>query len=238
MKEIVRTAGLTKKFGSLTAVKDFNFSVKEGDIYGLIGPNGSGKTTTVRIICGLLLPTTGEVYVLGRKMPDYSILPKISYMPQKNAVYTDLTVEENLRFFGQLQGLSSKEIKKRTDELLALVKLEGKRSELTSRLSGGMERRLSLIVSLIPDPELLLLDEPTAGVDPDLRILFWQSLKKLAEHGTTLLITTHYLEEAARCNRIGLMRKGQLIREAPPESLTKDTGSKSLEEAFLKLVGG
>lgn len=137
MKEIVRTSNLSKRFGQLKAVRDFSFTVRKGDIYGLIGPNGSGKTTTVRIICGLLIATSGKVYVLKREMPDYSILPEISYMPQRNAVYPDLTVEENLRFFGQLQGLLSQEIKKKTKELLALVKLEGKRSELVAQLSGG-----------------------------------------------------------------------------------------------------
>lgn len=209
MKEIVRTSNLSKRFGQLKAVRDFSFTVRKEDIYGLIGPNGSGKTTTVRIICGLLIATSGKVYVLKREMPDYSILPEISYIPQRNAVYPDLTVDENLRFFGQLQGLSSQEIKKRTKELLALVKLEGKRSELVAQLSGGMERRLSLIVSLIPDPKLLLLDEPTAGVDPDLRILFWQNLKKLVEQNTTLIITTHYLEEASR----SIMLRGWGIKD-------------------------
>jgi len=237
MEWAIRTEGLTKRFGGLTAVQELALEVKRGEIYGLIGPNGSGKTTTMRLLCGLLRPDGGTSWVLGYRVPDFRILPRIGYMPQENAIYPDLTVQENLCFFGRLQGLARTAIRARADEILGLVELEGKRDELARNLSGGMQRRLSLAVALIHQPELLLLDEPTAGVDPDLRALFWGYFKRLIQEGTTVLISTHYLEEASRCTRVGLMSQGRLIGEGTPQELEAEAHAKTLEEAFLALVG-
>jgi len=233
----IRTEGLTKRFGRLTAVQELALEVKRGEIYGLIGPNGSGKTTTMRLLCGLLRPDGGTSWVVGYRVPDFHILHRIGYMPQENAVYPDLTVQENLCFFGRLQGLSRAAVRARADEVLKLVELVEKRAELARNLSGGMQRRLSLAVALIHQPELLLLDEPTAGVDPDLRALFWDYFKQLARGGITILISTHYLEEASRCTSVGLMSQGQLLGEGTPQELEAAAHAKTLEEAFLTLVG-
>lgn len=233
----IRTEGLTKRFGRITAVQELTLEVKQGEIYGLIGPNGSGKTTTMRLLCGLLRPDKGTSWVLGYRVPDFRILPRIGYMPQENAIYPDLTVQENLCFFGRLQGLARRVIRARADEILGLVELREKRDELARNLSGGMQRRLSLAVALIHKPELLLLDEPTAGVDPDLRALFWRYFKRLVQEGSTVLISTHYLEEASRCTRVGLMSQGRLIGEGTPQELEAEVHAKTLEEAFLALVG-
>ena len=234
---IIRTTGLMKHFGHVFAVRGLDLVVDEGDIYGLIGPNGSGKTTTMRMLCGILRPDEGEVYILGERIPSFKVLRSIGYMPQENAIYDDITVQENLCFFGQIQGMTREEVNSRADTILELVELQGKRQALARDLSGGMQRRLSLAVAMIHRPKLLMLDEPTAGVDPDLRVSFWEHFKELSAQGTTILITTHYLEEASRCSRVGLMSQGRLIEEGPPQVLEEEAHAKTLEDAFLKLVG-
>lgn len=235
--DVVFTKGLVKRFGYVLAVRGLDLAVSEREIYGLIGPNGSGKTTTMRMLCGILRPNEGEVYILGSRMPSFNVLRSIGYMPQENAVYDDITVQENLCFFGRIQGLTREEVNARADSILELVGLRGKREALARDLSGGMQRRLSLAVAMIHRPTLLLLDEPTAGVDPDLRVSFWEHFKDLSAQGTTILITTHYLEEASRCGRVGLMNQGRLIEEGPPQALEEEAHAATLEDAFLKLVG-
>jgi len=237
LSDVVCTEGLVKRFGHVLAVRGLDLVVDEGEIYGLIGPNGSGKTTTMRILCGILRPDEGEVYILGERVPSFKVLRSIGYMPQENAIYDDITVQENLCFFGRIQGLTREDINTRADSILELVGLRGKRGALARDLSGGMQRRLSLAVAMIHHPALLLLDEPTAGVDPDLRVSFWEHFKELSAQGTTILITTHYLEEASRCGRVGLMNQGRLIEEGPPQALEEEAHAKTLEDAFLKLVG-
>ncbi|HDL84920.1 MAG TPA: ABC transporter ATP-binding protein [Candidatus Acetothermia bacterium] len=234
---IVRTKGLVKRFGQMFAVRGLDLVVNEGEIYGLIGPNGSGKTTTMRMLCGILRPDEGEVYLLGSRIPSFKVLRSIGYMPQENAIYDDITVQENLCFFGRIQGLTREGINENANTILELVGLQGKRQALARDLSAGMQRRLSLAVAMIHQPVLLLLDEPTAGVDPDLRISFWKHFKELSAQGTTILITTHYLEEASRCGRVGLMSQGRLIEEGPPQELEEEAHAKTLEDAFLTLVG-
>ncbi|MCK5291511.1 MAG: ABC transporter ATP-binding protein [Thermoplasmata archaeon] len=238
MKNVVVTKNLVKKFGDLTAVDDLNLEIPKGEIFGFIGPNGSGKTTAIKILCGLLKPTSGESYVLGKKIPNTSIFPRIGYMPQETALYLDLTVKQTIQFFGEIYGLSKDAIAKREEEMLDFVDLKARRNEIVDNLSGGMKHRLSLAVSLIHEPELLLLDEPTVGVDPELRSSFWSYFKDLASKGVTVLITTHYMDEANRCDRVGMIRLGKLVAVGSPAHMKEETGQPSLEDAFLWYLRG
>jgi len=238
LPEAVITKKLKKTYGKINAVMDLNLSVHEGEIYGLIGPNGSGKTTTVKILCGLLKPDGGEAEVLGNSPGSIAVRPLLGYMPQDLAIYPDLRVVQNLDFFGRLYGLGGDKLKAREKALLRMVALEGREDSLVSTLSGGMKHRLSLACSMIHGPKLLFLDEPTVGVDPELRFSFWQYLKKLKEGGVTALITTHYMDEAGRCDRVGLIREGRLIAEGTPKELRDSAGSESLEDAFLVFSRG
>jgi len=231
---IIETKKLTKKFGTLTAVESLNLKIEKGEIFGLIGPNGSGKTTTIKMLCGLLLPTSGTTYVLGRKVPDKSITQSLGYMPQEMALYEGLTVHQNIEFYGKIFGFKEDEINRREKELLKFINLEKWRDSLVANLSGGMKHRVSLACALIHHPKILFLDEPTVGVDPELRISFWNYFNELKEADTTILITTHYMDEANHCDRIGFMKKGQLIAEGSPKELLAATGTDSLEDAFLK----
>ena len=236
MEHVVVTKNLVKDFGQLRAVNNLNLSIPRGVTYGFIGPNGSGKTTTIKIAIGLLEATSGEVNVLGKKIPNPSIYPRIGYMPQEIALYQDITVGQTIRFFGEIYRLESKRIQERQDELLSFVDLTAKRNDLVSNLSGGMRHRLSLAVSLIHEPELLFLDEPTVGVDPELRSSFWEYFGNLTKQGVTVLITTHYMDEAGKCDRVGMIRQGSLVAEGHPDELKKETGKESLEEAFLSYL--
>ncbi len=229
---------LTKRFGNFTAVDKLNLKVREGEIYGLLGPNGSGKTTTIKMLTGLLKITVGEAYVLNKKVPDNSIAAEIGHMPQEIALYQGITVHENLEFFGEIFGLDNGTIKKREKELLKFIDLEKWRDELVQNLSGGMKHRVSLICTLIHEPKLLFLDEPTVGVDPELRESFWNHFHELRNNGKTILITTHYMDEARHCDRIGFMRHGRIIIEDTPQKILKLSKTESLEDAFLRYSAG
>lgn len=233
MPDVVVTRDLRKSFGKLDALKGLDFRVGQGEVYGLIGPNGSGKTTTIRILCGLLRADGGEGTVFGVPAGSQDVRSMIGYMPQELAVYPDLKVKQNLDFFGRLNGLGGERLATREKALLRLVALDGRGDSLVSTLSGGMKHRLSLACSLIHNPKLLFLDEPTVGVDPELRFAFWQYLGRLKEGGVTALITTHYMDEAGRCDRVGLIREGRLIAEGTPHELRTSAGTDSLEDAFL-----
>ncbi len=230
----VETKDLTKKFGAFKAVDNLNLRVDKGEIYGLLGPNGAGKTTAIKMLCGILAKTSGMGYVLGKEIPDKNISPSIGYMPQETALYLGLTVHQNMVFFGELFELDWEKIEKREKELLKFINLEKWRYELCGNLSGGMKHRVSLACVLIHEPEVLFLDEPTVGVDPYLRVSFWDYFKELKSQGRTIVITTHYMDEARRCDRVGFMRKGSLIAEGPPEELLAVTNTNSLEDAFLE----
>jgi len=231
-RNVVETSGLTKQFGSLVAVDHVDLSVKAGEIFGFLGPNGAGKTTTVRILCGLMAPTSGSAVVVGHdvvKEPE-EVKQRIGYMPQSYGLYDDLTVEENLEFFGSVYRVPSDERRKGADDILQLVRLDESRKQFAGQLSGGMKRRLSLAVSLIHNPELLILDEPTAGIDPPLRRIFWEYFRKLNKRGVTFFINTHYMDEAELCDRLALISYGRLVAVGTPNELKrKAIGGEQIE---------
>jgi ABC-2 type transport system ATP-binding protein len=229
---------LTKRFGKFTAVDHLDLCIKQGQLYALLGPNGSGKTTAIKMVVGILKPTEGEVYVLGSRIPNREVVTDIGYMPQETAVYEDLTVGENMRFMGEIYGLSRERIKEREKDILAFVELEKWKDEVVSNLSGGMKHRTSLACALIPNPKVLILDEPTVGVDPELRALFWAHFKKLRDTGTTVIITTHYMDEARNCEKVGFLREGKLIIQGEPGTIMLRTSTTNLEDAFLAVERG
>jgi len=230
---VIRIKGLVKVFGTLRAVDGLDLKVRKGQLYGLLGPNGSGKTTAIRMIMGLLKITDGWAEVLGHRMPDKSLMERIGYMPQETAVYRELTVHDNLVLFGEMYNMNRARISERVEELLRLIELSDWKKELVVNLSGGMMHRLSLACCLMHDPEVMFLDEPTVGVDPELRDSLWTHFKNLSKEGKTITITTHYIEEARHCDLVGLMRKGKLIAEDTPRNLMAQAGTETLEGAFL-----
>jgi ABC-2 type transport system ATP-binding protein len=209
-----------------------DLSVKAGEVFGFLGPNGAGKTTTVRILCGLMAPTSGKATVVGYDVvrePE-EVKQRIGYMPQSYGLYDDLTVEENLNFFGGVYRVPPDEKRKRVDEILRLVRLEEFRKQSSGQLSGGMKRRLSLAVALIHNPQLLILDEPTAGIDPPLRRIFWEYFRHLNQLGVTFFINTHYMDEAELCDRLALINYGRLVAVGTPTELKrKAVGGERIE---------
>lgn len=234
----VVTRGLGKSFGDVVAVRDLDLEIGRGVTYGLVGPNGSGKTTIIRMLNGLLGASAGEAWLLGERVPVRRARARIGYMPQETAVYTDLTVHENMELFGEMYSMPAEERADREDELLRMIDLEGRRDSLVSTLSGGMRHRVSLACALVHDPELLFLDEPTVGVDPELRKGFWDYFARLKGQGKTVVLTTHYMDEAVRCDIVGMMRLGRLIAEDTPTDLLGSTGAATLEEAFIARAQG
>jgi ABC-2 type transport system ATP-binding protein len=233
MDLVVETHDLHKHFGDIRAVDAVDLSVQSGEIYGLIGPNGSGKTTLIRLILGLLLPTSGSVRVLGEVVPNKTILAQIGYMTQASALYEELTVRENVAFFADMCGRYDRAWR---DEVIELVDLQDRSGSLVRTLSGGLRQRTSLACTLAHRPRLLLLDEPTVGVDPQLRATFWSYFRHLADTGVTLIISSHVMEEAERCDRLGFMRQGKLLAEGTPAHLRNQRGTRNLEEAFLQFA--
>jgi ABC-2 type transport system ATP-binding protein len=213
--------GLTKKFGDFMAVDHVTFSVQRGEVLGYLGPNGSGKTTTIRMLCGLLMPTEGTARILGidvTKNPE-AVKPNIGYMSQKFALYDDLTVQENLQFYAGVYEIPAQDEAKRIDEILDMARLQKRRKAFTRELSGGWRQRLALGCALIHHPPLLFLDEPTSGVDPVARREFWDLVYQFASEGTTIFITTHYMDEAEHCNRTAFMHRGKLLAIDTPAKL-------------------
>jgi len=232
----VSTRDLTKRFGTVTALNRFTVVVPRGVTLGLLGPNGAGKTTLLRILLGLTAATAGRGEVLGQVLPSRSVLGRIGYMPQELATYTDLTVEENLELFGRLYGLRGPPFRTRVAAVLDLVRLEDRRRSVVAELSGGMRRRVSFAAALLSDPELLLLDEPTVGVDPQLRADLWSYFGRLNAAGKTILMTTHYMEEATHCDLVAFVHGGELLAQGPPASVRAATGASTMDDAFLALV--
>ena len=228
----VNLEDVSKAFGAVKALNGVTLRVRQGEIYGLLGPNGSGKTTLIRLICGLLEAHAGTVTVLGQKMPNVGVLRHIGYMTQAAALYPALSVEENVRFFAAINGAEAG-----VKDALELVQLWDRRGSVVSTLSGGLRQRCSLACALVHRPELLLLDEPTVGIDPQLRVQFWEFFRRMAADGTTLIISSHVMDEADRCQRLGLVQYGRLLAEGTPAEIRSQGGSQNLEEAFLALAG-
>ena len=234
-EQVVRAEGLRKRFGKHVALDGLSLSVPQGQLYGLAGPNGAGKTTLIRTLCGLLRPDEGEANLLGWRMPNTRVRSQLGYMPQDYAVYDDLSVMQNLEFFGELYSLRRAHVRGRADELLDLVQLADRRRDRVGSLSGGMRRRVSLAISLLHKPRLAFLDEPTAGVDPKLRRSFWDYFSALAEQDVTLVVTTHLVDEAQRCHMVGFLMAGRLLTQGTPDEILAQTGKTNLDDAFIEL---
>ncbi len=229
--------GINKYFGKHHVLKDINVQIPYGKIYGLLGPSGCGKTTLVKIIAGILEANSGQAYVLNELMPDLRLMGKIGYMAQADALYTSLSAEENLRFFGTIYGMNKRNLQTRIPQVMELVKLEDDIRKKVQEYSGGMKRRLSLAVAILHNPPVLVLDEPTVGIDPLLRRSIWEELHRLADEGVSILVTTHVMDEADKCDNLAMMRAGRFIAQGTSAELQANSGVKSLEEAFLYYGG-
>ena len=227
----IESRGLSKHFGDLKAVSELDLKVPRGQIYGFLGPNGSGKSTTIRMLCGLLTPTEGSATVLGTEIPGNArhLKPKIGYMTQKFSLFGDLTVFENLQFMAEIYSFPKASRSARIDELLEKYDLIDQRRQLAATMSGGQKQRLALACAVLHHPELLLLDEPTSAVDPQSRRDFWANLFRLAEGGTTILVSTHYMDEAERCHRLAILDHGVKVADGTPLQLQANTGMHIIE---------
>lgn len=221
--EVIHTEQLSRRFGDLIAVRNVSLSVNQGEIFGVLGPNGAGKSTTIRMLCGILNPTGGKGSVLGYDIQTESekIKSRIGYMTQRFSLYEDLTVIENLQFYGGIYGLSGAALKRRVEQVLEQSGLLGRRKQIAGTLSGGWKQRVALASSTIHEPPLLFLDEPTAGVDPVSRRAFWDQIHRIADAGTTVLLTTHYMDEAERCHRLAFIFGGELLDVGTPEQIVE-----------------
>ena len=219
---VIRAHGLTRRFGELVAVDHVDLQVPARQVYGFLGPNGSGKSTTIRMLCGLLTPSAGEIEVLGLRIPAEAeaLRRHIGYMTQRFSLFEDLTVRENLEFLAAVQGVPKAKTRARIDELLAQYHFGDRQKQLAGTLSGGQKQRLALAGAVIHEPELLFLDEPTSAVDPESRRDFWEKLFELADAGTTLLVSTHLMDEAERCHRLAILNLGVLVADGTPAELT------------------
>lgn len=231
--DIVKVSNVVKSYSKVTVLDDISLTVNEGEIIGLIGPSGSGKTTLVKSIMGMENTDSGEIEVLGEKVPNLKLLNRIGYMAQADALYEELTGKENLEFFAKLFRLSKKESVERIEYTSKLVDLESNLSKRVNKYSGGMKRRLSLAISLIQDPDLLILDEPTVGIDPKLRFSIWKELKGLKAQGKTIIVTTHVIDEAEKCDKLALIRDGKIIAVGSVNELKEKFKVNTVEEIFI-----
>jgi ABC-2 type transport system ATP-binding protein len=238
MEPIIETRGLTRRFGALTAVDHLDLSVERGEIFGLVGPDGAGKTTTLRMLCGLMDPSEGSARVAGHDVAReaQAVKDQIGYMAQRFGLYGDLTVEENMIFYADLFDITGADREDLSARLLRMTRMEPFRNRQARQLSGGMKQKLALMCTLLHRPQILFLDEPTNGVDPVSRRDFWAILYQLLKDGITIFMTTAYLDEAERAHRVGLMHRGKLIRCAAPEELKRGAGAASMEGAFIALI--
>lgn len=234
----ISVQNLTKRFGSFIAVDHISFDVEQGEIFGFLGANGAGKTTAMRMLCGLSMPTSGEAMVAGLDLykDAEGIKRNIGYMSQKFSLYEDLTVRENIRFYGGIYGLRDAEIKAKTEHLMSSLKLEDKKNSLVKALPLGWKQKLSFSVAMLHNPKIVFLDEPTGGVDPITRREFWTMIFEAADRGTTVFVTTHYMDEAEYCNRVSIMVDGQVEAMGTPLELKAKYAAQDMGEVFLKLA--
>jgi ABC-2 type transport system ATP-binding protein len=227
----IEARGLSKSFGDLRAVSELELNVPKAEIYGFLGPNGSGKSTTIRMLCGLLTPTAGSATVLGTVVPgdEQSLKPKIGYMTQKFSLFGDLTVYENLKFIAEIYSVPTRDHKRRIEELLSNYDLVKQSKQFAATMSGGQKQRLALACAVLHRPQLLFLDEPTSAVDPQSRRDFWANLFRLAEAGTTIMVSTHYMDEAERCHRLAILDRGVKVADGTPQELQQATGMNVVE---------
>ncbi|MCI0765879.1 ABC transporter ATP-binding protein [Bacillus sp. TL12] len=224
---------VSKSFGKKEVLHNISLSVSDKEIFGLVGPSGSGKTTLIKMIAGISESTTGDVTALGTKMPNLNEMKHIGYMAQADALYEELSAYENADFIAAMYGLKGKSKKERIEEILTLVQLSQHAKKQVQHFSGGMKKRLSLAIALLHEPKLLILDEPTVGIDPVLRKSIWEKFYELKEQGTTIIVTTHIMDEAEFCERLGLIRDGKLIATGTPNDLKERTSSGRIEDVFL-----
>ena len=234
----IKTDQLTKRFGSFTAVDHISFTVERGEIFGFLGANGAGKTTAMRMLCGLSVPTSGQASVAGFDVAKQSeqVKQHIGYMSQKFSLYGDLKVWENIRLFGGIYGLSKARIQEKMDELLHTLHLEEERNSLVNALPLGWKQKLAFSVAILHEPQIVFLDEPTGGVDPVTRRQFWELIYQAAERGITVFVTTHYMDEAEYCNRVSIMVDGQIRALDKPSALKASFGANSMNEVFQALA--
>ncbi len=228
---VIKATALSRNFGEVKAIQKLDLEIEKGQIYGFLGPNGCGKTTAIRMLTGLLAPSSGDVEVLGLQLPEEAekLRLHIGYMTQKFSLYDDLTVLENLQFVANIYGLSGRNKKQRIPELLSLYNLEHKKHQLAGSMSGGQRQRLSLAAATLHKPDLLFLDEPTSAVDPENRRDFWERLFDLSEQGTSILVSTHYMDEAERCHKLAILETGVKRADGTPDDLMKNMGAQVIE---------
>lgn len=234
----VSVRNLTKRFGRFTAVDGISFDVPKGEIFGFLGANGAGKSTAIRMLCGLLKPSSGFASVAGFRVgpENHRIKQVIGYMSQKFSLYEDLTVEQNIEFYGGVYGLSRDQLRNQTEALLTNLRLGDRRGTLTRDLPLGWKQRLALGTAMLHEPSVLFLDEPTGGVDPISRRTFWQLIHDIADSGSTVFVTTHYMDEAEYCNRLSVMYAGQIIALGSPSALKTEFGKSDIQDVFIHLV--
>jgi len=238
MNPIIKVANISKSYSKKIVLNDVNINIEKGQVYGLIGPSGAGKTTLVKIMVGMENADAGTIHVLDTKMPNLEVLQDIGYMSQSDALYTELTGEENLRFFASLFKLNKAQQKERIEYAAGLVDLTGELKKKVAAYSGGMKRRLSLSIALIQNPKVLILDEPTVGIDPELRFSIWNELHRLKDkEGKTIIVTTHVMDEAAKCDVLAMIREGKVLTSGSPKELIDSYKVSNLEEVFLKAGG-
>jgi ABC-2 type transport system ATP-binding protein len=234
LKYLIQLTHLQKAFGSHTVLHDVNLTVKPGEIVGLIGPSGSGKTTVIKTMLGMEKANQGTALVLDQKMPNRLVLGRIGYMAQSDALYESLSGKENLEFFGEMKGVAGQNLQKEIDHVSTVVDLTDALNQRVSDYSGGMKRRLSLAIALLGQPELLILDEPTVGIDPALRRKIWRELRAIRDHGQSVLITTHVMDETELTDRVALLLHGDVIAFASPSELKQQYNVPTIEDVFLK----
>ncbi|WP_226675495.1 ABC transporter ATP-binding protein [Rossellomorea aquimaris] len=237
MDSILQLKNLSKSFGSQEVLNNVSLNIPKGSIYGLLGPSGSGKTTLIKLMIGLETPSSGSVTYKGNKLKASELYPSIGYMAQSDALYDELTAKENLSFMASLYGLKKAKRKEQIEKVMTTVDLLEHLNKPVHQYSGGMKRRLSLAIALLHEPDVLFLDEPTVGIDPVLRKDIWDSFHRLKEEGRTLIITTHVMDEAERCDQLGLLQHGEIISSDTPVAIKETYGVSSIEDVFLKNGG-